>query len=307
MKRSISLLAVGIFLACSFNVRGQAPNCLWVQSASGTGDDLGINITVDGAGNCYVTGSFAGEAAICGSSLVSTGQRDIFIAKHNCVGGLQWVKQAGGAGNDQGFGIAVDSGGNCYVTGEFQGQAAFGNIHLASAGGSDVFLAKLDDAGEVLWVQQAGGIGDDWGQSVTVDATGNCYITGRFAVAASFGNNFLEGSSAASFFIAKYNPDGVLQWVRGAGGTGNVWGQSIAVDASGESFVIGRFEGIARFNNTSLTSAGEGDVFIARFNPDGAMQWVQQAGGLGDDWGEGIAVDASGTYCVVTGWFQDIG
>ncbi|MDX9776786.1 MAG: SBBP repeat-containing protein, partial [Petrimonas sp.] len=94
------------------------------------------------SGNCYVTGNFNGTASFGATNLTCSGDYDIFVAILNTSGAWQWAVQAGGAGTDQGNSIAVDSSGNCYVTGYFSGTASFGATNLTSSGGDDIFVAK---------------------------------------------------------------------------------------------------------------------------------------------------------------------
>jgi hypothetical protein len=106
------------------------------------------------------TGVFAGENASFGTKLLSSSSvllDDIFVAKHDSSGQVLWARRAGDSGSDCGNGIAVDYLGNSYVTGFFSGTATFGSVILTGSGGTDVFVAKYDAGGELVWVQKAGG------------------------------------------------------------------------------------------------------------------------------------------------------
>ena len=176
----------------------------WAVQAGGSSTDIGNSIAVDSSGNCYVTGYFNGTASFGATNLTSSGSDDIFVAKLNTSGAWQWAVQAGGVSADQGNSIAVDSSGNCYVTGYFSGTVSFGATNLTSSGGIDIFVAKLNTSGAWQWAVQAGGALTDTGNSIAVDSSGNCYITGRFSGTVSFGATNLTSSGGIDIFVAKY-------------------------------------------------------------------------------------------------------
>ena len=196
--------------------------------------------------------------------------------------------------------ITIDSSGNCYVTGFFSGTATFGTTQITSSGERDIFIAKYDTDGNFQWVRKAGGTDFETGTDISIDASGNCYVTGHFQGTATFGTTQITSSGNEDIFIAKYDTDGNFQWVRKAGGVDDDKGQRIAIDNLGNLYITGIFQGIATFETTQLTSSGWNDIFIAKYDTDGNFQWVRKAGGTGNDVGYGIAADASGN-CYVTG------
>src|SRR5262249_7902220 len=124
--------------------------------------------------------------------LTSTGTADIYLAKYSPTGELQWAKDFAGSSKSvsQGNAVAVDGDGNIFVTGLFQGTVDFhavpGVAQVTSAGGSDIFAAKFDAAGNLLWVRSAGGTSDDMGNDLAVDPTGNVWIAGAFQGSVDF-------------------------------------------------------------------------------------------------------------------------
>ena len=143
-----------------------------------------------------------------------------------------WAKRAGGTEPDAASRIAVDANGNSYVTGIFRGTASFGTTELTSSGSTDIFIAKYDATGNVLWAKQAGGKDIDAGKNIEVDGNGNSYITGEFLGTATFDNITINSSGNYDAFIAKYDPSGNLLWVKKSGGAGLEVGRGIAVDGS---------------------------------------------------------------------------
>jgi beta-propeller repeat-containing protein len=298
----------------------------WAKGAGGTGSDRGAGIAVDGLGNSYVTGWFNGTAMFGQGQANQTtltssgGSDDIFVAQYDFNGALQWAKRAGGAGQDQGAGIAVDGSGNSYVTGYFNGSATFAQgqanqTTLTSVGDREMFVAKYDSIGTLLWAKRSGGTGADRGFSIAVDGLGNIYVTGLFQVTATFGQGqanqtTLTSNGSDDIFVAKHDSSGALQWAKRVGDTESDGGLSIVVDGFGNSYATGFFSGSATFgqgqaNQTTLTSAGARDIFVAKYDSSGLLQWAKRAGagGTSIDQGMGIAVDGSGNG-YVAGYFN---
>ncbi|TXT50725.1 MAG: BNR repeat-containing protein [Limisphaerales bacterium] len=276
----------------------------WASTAGGSGSDIGHAIALDPAGNAFVTGTFTGTAAFGTNALASAGQSDIFVAKYDGTGRLLWARRAGGAGFDAGAGIAVDTNGNCYVTGSFEATAAFEAVTLVNSSPSsyaDIFVAKYDSAGNLVWVRGTGTeFVADTGAAIALDAAGNVLVTGR-SVQDTFGVTTF--TNLGRIFTAKYDNAGNPVWARKAGSfSGGTYdtGTGIGADAAGNVYVTGAFlSPVADFGGTLLTNRGSGDLFLAKYDSAGTLQWVRQAGGSGDDRPNGLAVDAAGNAHVV--------
>ena len=177
----------------------------------------------------------------------------------------QWAASAGGTDYDYGNAIAVDSEGNCYVTGNFVEIATFGEHTLVSSdeGDLDIYVAKMDINGNWVWAVRAGGIDWDSGSGIVIDNIGNIYISGYFMMTADFGPFSLTSNGWNDIFAAKLDPDGNWLWVNQAGGTHYDGGSAIAIDGEGVCYVSGDFMNTAYFGSHSLTSNGSQDGFIA--------------------------------------------
>lgn len=277
-------------------------NWQWAMQAGGISSDSGISIATDISGNCFVTGGYSGTATFGTITLISTGGHDIYIAKLDSAGNWLWATQAGGNGLDFGQAISIDSNGNSYVTGIFYGSASFGTTSLTSIGYNDIFIAKLDNNGDWLWARQAGGTSTQYSYCITADSSGNSFVTGVFEGSAVFGQTTLTGSGT---FAVKLDSNGAWLWAKKVGESSSIYGEGIVIDSDGNSYVAGSFYGTAIFGNTTLSSTGEYDIFVAKLDTMGNLLWVKKAGGSGDDRGKGIAIDSSGNL-YVTGFFYGI-
>jgi len=303
---SISLTSSGLFDIFIAKMSSSG-SWEWVVKAGGSSTDIGAAIDLDSSGNVYVIGVFEETATFGGTSLTSSGDTDIFIAKLSSSGSWQWAVKAGGTNGDEGYGIAVDSSGNAYVTGFFSENATFGSTNLASNGQYDIFIAKLNSSGSWQWTVQIGNTSEDQGRRIAVDSSGNAYVTGIFMGTATFGSTILSSSGGRDIFIAKLSSSGSWLWAVKAGGSSTDYGLGIAVDSSGNAYATGYFFGTATFGSTSLTSDGTGSaysIFIAKLSSSGSWQWAVKAGDSSNSaMGRGIAVDSSGNV-YATGAFQ---
>ena len=278
-------------------------NVIWANYVGGWGvDDVG-EIAVDDSGNCVIVGSFVDEASFGSMTLVSNGGQDIFVAKYNSSGRLRWAKNAGGSEWDGGLGIAVDSQGSAVIAGWFYGTAFLDDVSLTSAGKNDILIAKFDGNGNLIWARRAGSTYQDAGVGISIDLWDNCIVTGFFSGTAAFEIDVLTSFGSLDIFIAKYDRNGQFQWVRQAGGSRNDRGNDVSVDNRGHYIITGQFERTAAFGTNTVVSAGETDVFVAKYDGDGDAVWVKQVGSEYSDLGRGIT--ATGMEgCIITGSFN---
>ena len=220
------------------------------------------------------------------------------------------VSVFGGTSNDYGYSVAVDSSGNMYTTGVFQGTVDFdpgaGTANLTSAGSDDVFVSKLDASGNYVWAQRFGDTRDDYGYSVAVDSSGNVYTTGYFSGTVDFdpgvGTANLTTGRNPNVFVSKLDASGNYVWAKQFGGTSNDYGYSVAVDSSGNVYTTGFFAGTADFDpgaGTANLTVVEGNVFVSKLDASGNYVWARSFGGHGYS----VAVDSSGNV-YTTGYFM---
>ena len=261
-------------------------NFVWAKSFGGNSTDNGNAIAIDAAGNVYTTGYFYVTAdfdpGAGTSNLTSTGLQDVFVSKLDSSGNFVWAKSFGGTNTDIGNAIAVDAAGNVYTTGYFHETVDFdpgiGTSDLTSAGGMDGFVSKLDSSGNFVWGKSFGGTNTEFGRAVAVDAAGNVYTTGPFGETADFdpgaGTSNLTSAGVADGFVSKLDSPGNFVWAKRLGGTNVQMPKAVAVDAAGNVYTAGDFQGTTDFDpgagTSNLTSAGLYDVFVSKLDSEGA-------------------------------------
>lgn len=279
-------------------------NVIWAKSVGGVGYDVANSITVDPFGNLIVAGYFNSPTITFGNTtLTNAGNNDAFIVKYDATGTVIWAKSVGENGADQAFSTTTDLSGNIMVTGSFNSSnITFGTIILTNAlsGTDNMFIAKYDPSGTVIWAKQAGWAGYDYATSVTADAFGNIIVLGYFNSAdITFGTITLNNAGSYDIFMVKYDAAGTLLWANSAGGTGSDFSSSVTADASGNLIVIGRFQNSTiTFDTITLTNVGNSDIFIVKYNSLGTVLWAKSAGGSGGDFAGKVISDATGNIIV---------
>jgi hypothetical protein len=240
---------------------------LWSKRFGDANNQMNVGIATDSADNVIVTGHFTGSVDFGGGVLTSAGNWDIFVAKLDANGDHLWSKRFGNA-SEQGAGsVAVDSIGNVIVTGYFAGSVDLGGGALTSAGGDDIFVAKLDTNGGHLWSERFGDANDQYGGNVAIDGTGNVLITGSIDGSTNFGDAPLQSAGNGDALLAKFNSGGDYLCAKRFGDAQTQKGTGIATDSAGAVVLTGYFYGSVDFGAGPLMSAGGLDIFIARFSP----------------------------------------
>jgi hypothetical protein len=277
----------------------------------GSSSDTGYGIAVDSSGCAYVTGyTTSADFPILNPIQPSLlGQGQVFVSKLDSSGSaLIYSTYLGGTGGDNtGRGVALDSAGNAYVIGETTSTdfPIVNPIQAANAGSGDAFVTKLDASGSTLMFSTyLGGAGADVAEGIAVDASGNAYIAGMtgssdFPVLAAFQP---QSGGFVDAFVTKLNPNTpALVYSTYLGGKTDDWAVGIAIDASRNTYVTG-----ATWSTDFPTvrplqpfNARDYDVFISKLDPSGGnLVYSTYLGGSGDDYGYGVAVDASGNAYV---------
>lgn len=287
-------------------------NFVWANSMGGASYDVGNSLAIDAVGNIVTTGYFGGVVDFDPGAgifnLSSSGPSDIFISKLDANGNFLWTKQIGGTSGDRGESLVCDTLNNIYLAGEFRDTVDFDpgvTTYTIGAIGNDIFVLKLNSAGNFVWAKQMKGSSNMLGginnvYSITTDKASNVYTTGMFRDTVDFDPSIstysLISNGPFDAFVSKLDVNGNFIWAKQIGGIGNDdAGSSIKVDILGNVYTTGIFEltvdfdpGIGTFN---LTSYGLEDVFILKLDSLGNFIWAKQIGGNDADQGNSIFVD----------------
>lgn len=228
----------------------------------------------------------------------------------------RWVSVGGGPGLDFNNLVALDAAGNAYIAGSFGQTITFGPTTLVDQGGGDVFLAKYDPQGQLLWVRPVGGPGADGVAGLVIDAAGNACIAGSFSAAAtSLGPGpppFLlrvgpltltGGTGYAEMFVAKFDPQGNAQWARQTVGTAVSGASNLTLDRGGNVYVAGRTDKQSQFEGQYPVFSANSpfdNTFVAKYDAQGALRWVKTGFGNNFNFAEQLVADASGQLYVVS-------
>ena len=303
------------------------PTLVWATYFGGNDEDFGYAITTDLSGNIYITGSTRSTTGLATTGAFQTtygvnssgqyGYGDAFVAKFNSSGNLKWATYFGGSYEDDGYGIVTDTSGNVYITG-----ATFSSDYIASSGAyqtnldgpEDAFIAKFNASGARLWSTYYGGYTFDYGQAITIDFSGNLYITGTtrsnngIATSGAYQTYYNSQGSNGEGFLAKFTSSGKLIWGTYHGGTsvgGNAdyaWG--VSADAFGNIYMSGYTNctsGIATSGAYQTTMQGFNNTFLSKFNSSGNLIWGTYYGGNSADYGGSVCTDLSGNI-YITGY-----
>jgi len=243
---------------------------LWNKTWGGASTDYSQGVALDTAGNIYCTGY---------TNSFGVGAYDLALVKFYPNGTRVWNTTWGGASDDQGYGVVLDTAGNIYCAGY---TTSFG------AGGWDFALVKFYPNGTRAWNTTWGGASTDYDQGVALDTAGNIYCTG-------YTNSF--GAGAWDLALVKFYPNGTRAWNTTWGGASTDFGQGVALDTAGNIYCTGR---------TFSFGAGNSDLPLVKFDSNGTKQWNITWGGASADYGQGVALDTAGNiYC--TGYTTSFG
>jgi hypothetical protein len=317
---------LGGYLACAPHLSPQVEDCstpededcngfggcvgggahLWSRAFQGAGQQTGIGIAHDGAGNTYVVGDFF-DVVDFGTGPRTATASDGVIVKLDASGNTIWVRHIVDTGQGRASKVAVKPSGNIVVTGSYSGFADFGFGQVRSHWDRrDLYVLELDPSGSSVWARTFTGPGEDETSAVAVDASGNTYVTGRAEASIEFGTGLLLGSKDG--FLVKLDPSGNTAWAKRFTGAGESISDTPIVAPSGDVYIAALvYQGEIDFG-TGLIALPQGhsyDSFLVRFDPAGNVHSMRQFGGASSQHLRGIALDSSGNILIAGEFFGD--
>ena len=268
----------------------------WMMGYGNANVDAISDLAVDNQGNIYVTGSFSGTLSMGEHSVVSAGGTDFYVAKMTPSGSVVWLKSGGSNAAEEAYSIAVDADGNVYVAGLSNDNTSYGGNSFPSLGANDGFLLKLDSDGNFVYVRTLGCFQDDNAFDVAVDGANNVVVTGTYRYALQIGplSFYQEARGGNDAFLVKFDADGNLLWAMPYSSSSPDYGRQVACDASNNVYLAGEFKGTLSMDGTNMQSQSDINVFIAKFNESGTVQWAAQRGASGNDSVKALAVTSAG-------------
>lgn len=271
-------------------------NALWAVHTGGDSFDEGTAVSVDAAGNVYMTGYFQSTTIDFGAGPLSrSGLTDIFVAKYNAGGEFQWANRYGSTSNafETGRAIVASEDGDTYVTGIFRstfdvpGQPPLQTCMALE----DMFLLKLDTDGNALWSKRPGCTNDDSygalkGDELTLDTFGNLYVGARLRGDTIFFEtdtvpNDAAGNQSEDGLLAKYDAQGNFLWARGFGGYGYDEIRALETDGEGNCYLAVHRESQYDLPEFTLDISGTLGIYrgvVLKSGPDGVFAWGARMG-----------------------------
>lgn len=276
-----------IFVA-KYDSQGQL---VWRFTGGGREDDTATAIDWNQwTGKLYISGGFQRRGNFGNALPLSVGDSDAFLLKMDLDGNTFWAKTGGGDLHEVAADVAVDaSSGSIYLVGDFYQNASFDDIDLQAVGSSDMFLAKYNEEGQLLWAQSNGGTNVDVATKVGVDLNNQVYVGGYYQLTTIFQNFSKTAHGYNDVFLARFNPNGDCIWLKSTGSNAldNALGLAVAWD--GTTYQVGMFEDEIFADATSAEGDGY-DVFISCRSPDGNLKYIKTAGAGSSDFGMAAAL-----------------
>lgn len=248
-------------------------NYVWAKSIQSVNSNYINQVVVDHVGNINVVGYFQGVADFDPSSatfsMTTIGDKSAFFAKYSPQGQFLNATMIGGSGFEIGKAIAVDLQDNIYITGDFRGVVDFdpsGSTNFVTSSGiRDIFVAKYTAQGQFVWANKIGGTADDQASAITLDNNNEVFVAGYFNGSMTLSNaKTFTSAGNTDIILARYNSTGTLKYAVCYGGGNGDEANGLIANNLGDIYNIGWIQGVSNFGNTTLNSAGDRDIYIAK-------------------------------------------
>ncbi len=287
-------------------------NVLWVKTVgSAFGYEEASSVCTDSLNNIWVGGYFMNSMIAGTDTLYSNGSVDFFILKYDANGILLHANSFGSVGVDNISSISCDASNNIYFCGAFSDTMQLGNYTIASAGMLDIFWAKMNSIGNIIWAKRAGGTNTENVSCIRTYHNGSYYMSGWVQDTAWFDGELLLGNEG-DIFLASYDANNQLRWLKqGYNLNANELSRSITLDkfnnvylAGQSNFVIQRLEDTGGRMESYTKACPFGDLVFLKYDTTGTLLWMEHTLGSNYNIANGISIDNLGN-CYVTGYFTD--
>ncbi len=296
---------------CFFAKFDPSGNVLWARGFGGPGEDILYAIGVDSYGNIWVSGHFDNPSLSLDDITLFNpypGFDEVMLVKANADGDIIFGTTAKGNNDDRCYRLAIDNDDNVIISGGFGSTSISFSTHILSNYGSyDVFLAKYDNNGNIIWAKGAEGPDADYGYSVTTDSEGFIYATGYFLSPYIFFDEYcINNNGDFDAYIVKYSAGGDVMWVDGIGGIYEERGLGLCVVNDNKLFVTGTFKSpLIQVDTLTLLNNGDYDCYFIELGLDGNVISAENIGGANKEGGQALTTSI-GDRVILGGYFTSL-
>ena len=246
----------------------RAGKAAWVISSQGSSEeDIGGLVVSLDTNHLYMTGSFTGTVDLGSQKSTSRGKRDLFLLKLTTGGNLEWIRHYGGTGQDTVHGLHMVGNDGLLITGTFSKEIDFGGNKLQRTSDISPFIAKVDKAGKMLWVQSSTGTGSSRSLRARYGPKGDVHLVGDHQKGAVFGPYTPASNGKEDMLYLHFSTKGELKTLRTFGGKGVERGTAVTFGSDGSMYITGILSDKVQFGNVSAQSKGGKDAFVMRIAP----------------------------------------
>ncbi len=281
-------------------------NYRWSRLLAGPDYENARGVAVDENDNVFVSLESEGTLNVGSGATSPIGVRDLVVASFDMDGAPQWTQRYGASGMlVGGRDLAANAAGEIVAVGGLIGSASinFGGGSLAAGGAQDAFILGLDAAGAHRFSRRLASSGDDNLFGVHVDDAGNAVLAGGFVGTADYGGGPMTSGAGLDGLVMKLGPTGSTLWTEHYGDSTNVFAEEVVVDASGNAYVTGTFQGSVTVGGVSRTASGVSDALLVAYDSSGSLLWSRQDGSSGLDYARGITIDDAGNLVTAGSFF----
>jgi hypothetical protein len=252
---------------------------IWAKSFGGAYDDNPTSITTDNLGNILFTGDFWSPTIAFGTTTLtnSPSYNDVFVVKLNTSGTVLWAKKAGGNSQDDCNSVKTDSSRNVIITGSYGSPTfTFGTSSLTNVGSSDVYIAKYNENGSLLWTKRIAGTSYESANDITTDSNDNIIVTGNFSSTSfSDGTNSLTNTGTGAMFLIKYSPTGSYLWSKSWSGSSLDRGAGVTTDSSNNVLLVGNYGDTTINFDGIILNCSYASSAITKYDALGSIIWAK--------------------------------